>query len=191
MSNFRKSFSLMTAPALIILLLQVSGCGSDDVVNPPNPNEQELITTLIINLTDSVSLAQTSFQFDDPDGEGGNPPSRFDTILIEANKTYFGQIVLLNKSVTPVDTISNEVMEEGVDHQFFFTTTDVSTVISYADADINGNPIGLETIWRNGSAGNGNIQVVLKHQPGTKAPAPGNPAIGETDVQIDFITRVQ
>lgn len=191
MSNFRKSFSLMAAPALIILLLQVSGCGSDDVVNPPNPNEQELITTLVINLTDSVTLAQTSFQFDDPDGEGGNSPSRFDTILIEANKTYFGQIVLLNKSVTPVDTISNEVMEEGVDHQFFFTTTDVSTVISYADADINGNPIGLETIWRNGSAGNGNIQVVLKHQPGTKAPAPGNPAIGETDVQIDFITRVQ
>ena len=191
MKNFRKLQILLSAFALFIFYLQLNGCGSDDVVNPPNPNEQELITTLIINLTDSVSLAQTSFQFDDPDGEGGNPPSRFDTILIEANRTYFAQIILLNKSVTPVDTISNEVLEEGVDHQFFFTTTDVSTVISYADADINGNPIGLETIWRDGSASNGNIQVVLKHQPGTKSPAPGNPAIGETDVQIDFITRVQ
>ncbi|MBK6507145.1 MAG: hypothetical protein IPG02_16175 [Ignavibacteria bacterium] len=191
MKNFRKTSAHFFPLALIISLFLLRGCGSDDVVNPPNPNEEELITTLIINLTDSVTLAQTSFQFDDPDGEGGNPPTRFDTILIGANRTYFAQIILLNKSVTPVDTISNEVLEEGADHQFFFTTTDVSTVISYADADINGNPIGLETLWRDGAASNGNILVVLKHQPGTKAPAPGNPAIGETDVQVDFITRVQ
>ena len=181
----------LIAFAIISTSLFLNGCSSDDVVNPPDPNEQELITTLIINLKDSVTLAESSFQFDDPDGEGGNPPTRFDTIVVGANKTYFAQIILLNKSVTPIDTISNEVLEEGVDHQFFFTTTDVSTVISYADADANGNPIGLESIWRDGAASNGSILIVLKHQPGIKAPAPGNPALGETDVQVNFVTRVQ
>ncbi len=191
MKNIRKVIVVLSFFAIVSAAVSLSGCGSDDVVNPPDPNEQELITTLIINLTDSVTLAQTSFQFDDPDGEGGNPPTRFDTIVIGANRTYFAQIILLNKSATPVDTISNEVLEEGDEHQFFFTTTDVSTVISYADADINGNPIGLQTIWRDGAASNGNILVVLKHQPGSKAPAPGNPNVGETDVQVDFITKVQ
>ena len=191
MKNIRKAFVALSVSAIVTSAIFLNGCGSDDVVNPPDPNEQELITTLVINLTDSVTLAQTSFQFDDPDGEGGNPPTRFDTIVIGANRTYFAQIILLNKSVSPVDTISNEVLEEGVDHQFFFTTTDVSTVISYADADLNGNPIGLQTIWRDGAASNGKILVVLKHQPGSKAPAPGNPNIGETDVQVDFVTRVQ
>jgi hypothetical protein len=168
-----------------------AGCSSDDVVNPPDPNESELITTLIINLKDSSSGVQSSFVFDDPDGEGGNPPTRFDTIIINANKTYFVELLLLNKSANPVDTISKEVLEEGVDHQLFYTTTNVSTVITYNDADANGNPIGLKSIWRDGAASNGKILVVLKHQPGIKAPAPGNPNIGETDVQVDFIARVQ
>ncbi|MBK6878619.1 MAG: hypothetical protein IPG99_19845 [Ignavibacteria bacterium] len=112
---------------------------------------------MIINLTDSVTLAQTSFKFDDPDGEGGNPLPPL-ILLIGANRTYFAQIILLNKSVTPVDTISNEVLEEGRSSVFLYNN-DVSTVISYADADINGNPIGLETIWRDGATSNGRILV--------------------------------
>lgn len=191
MKHIKRSIYPLLCIALITMLMYSAGCTLDDVVNPPDPNESELITTLIINLKDSSSGVQSSFVFDDPDGEGGNPPTRFDTIIINTNKTYFAELLLLNKSANPVDTISKEVLEEGVDHQFFYTTTDVSTVITYNDADANGNPIGLKSIWRDGAASNGNILVVLKHQPGIKAPAPGNPNIGETDVQVDFIARVQ
>lgn len=174
----------------ILLATAVISCSSDSITNPPNPNEAELITTLIVNLTDSVTGASSSFEFDDPDGEGGNAPITIDTIRMDNGRVYFCDIVLLNKSVTPADTISNEVEEEGDEHQFFFTVLGLNTIIEYDDADVNGNPIGLKTIWRSGTTAAGAINIVLKHQPGTKAPAPGDPNVGETDVAVDFITIV-
>jgi len=191
MRIFPRIVSQFLYTVLTAMIFISSGCGSDELVNPPNPNEQELTTTLILSLKDSSSGEQFSFIFDDPDGEGGNPPTTFDTINVGAGKTYFAETILLNKSVTPVDTLTNEVLEEGTEHQFFYITNGVSTVISYNDSDANGNPIGLKTIWQNGAVSNGRILVILKHQPGIKAPAPGDPNIGETDVQIDFAARVQ
>lgn len=176
--------------AVLCLPVLFGGCSDDDVTNPPNPNEQELITTMVIQLRDSATGAVSEFEFDDPDGEGGNPPVRFDTIRMSAGKTNFTNVILLNRSANPVDTVSNEVLEEGVDHQIFFTVSGLSTVISYNDFDANGNPIGLRSIWRNGGPGTGTIQVTLKHQPGIKAPAPGNPNIGETDASVNFRTVI-
>ena len=99
-----------------------------------------------------------------------------------------------------MDTISNEVEEEGQDHMFFFNASDptgtpFSTVLSgsnikvtYTDLD-SGTPtrgIGLHTrvrTYASTSPAKNPFTVTLKHQPGTKN---GTFAPGESDVEINF-----
>ncbi len=167
-------------------------CQKDDVENPDDNNESELITTITLAFTDSANTANVRYStFNDPDGEGGNGPTQFDTIRLQANTTYFTSVILLDQSGSAVDTISNEVLEEGVDHQFFFSTAGASATITYTDTDDNGNPIGLLTKWATGNISTGTATVVLKHQPDIKAPAPGNEALGETDVELSFVFEIE
>src|SRR5688572_22097059 len=93
--------------------------------NPQNPNEEELITTLKLILTEDGTGTVYTFVFKDLDGDGGNSPVK-DNIVLPANKTYAGQVVLLDETKNPVDSISNEVLEEGDEHQFFYTITSVN-----------------------------------------------------------------
>lgn len=169
----------------VIAIVSFASCKKDDVENPNDINEEELITTVTLAFADSANTANVLYYtFNDPDGEGGNGPIQFDTIKLQANTTYFVSVTLLDGSGVEIDTISNEVLEEGVDHQFFFDVT--NTTVTYTDTDDNGNPIGLQTKWLVGNVGTGTAKVILKHQPDVKAPAPGNQALGETDVEIDF-----
>ncbi|MBX7181605.1 MAG: hypothetical protein K1X82_05800 [Bacteroidia bacterium] len=165
-------------------LWMFNSCKPDD---PAPTNEEELITSLVMNFTDSATQQVNTFQFRDPDGAGGNSPIVFDSLQLKSNSTYYVSILLLDESKSPVDTISNEVEEEGVDHQFFYNVTNVSVQTSYEDQDANGAPIGLESKWKTGVAGIGSVMVVLKHQPGEKN---GSQSTGETDVEVNFPTEI-
>ena len=161
----------------------------DDPKNPGDPNETELITTVRINFTDSAGLApNATVVFRDLDGDGGNAPSRFDTIRLQPSTTYFTEILLLDESKLPADTISIEVADEANDHLFFFLHTGVNIVTTYLDQDSNGLPLGLSTRWVTGAAGSGTSRVTLKHQPGVKD---GSQAPGETDIELTFRSEVQ
>jgi hypothetical protein len=187
MNTFKNLLLLATLSAIVF-----ASCQKDDVENPDDNNESELITTITLAFTDSANTTNVQyFTFKDPDGEGGNGPTQFDTIRLQANTTYFTSITLLDESGTETDTISNEVLEEGVDHQFFFSTAGALATITYTDADDNGNPIGLQTKWAIGNIGTGTATVILKHQPDLKAPAPGNQTLGETDVEVDFVFVIE
>lgn len=187
MSTFKNLFLLATLSTLVF-----ASCQKDDVENPDDNNESELITTVTLAFTDSANTANVRyFTFNDPDGEGGNGPTQFDTIRLQANTTYFTSVLLLDQSGSEVDTISNEVLEEGVDHQFFFNTSGAAAIVTYTDNDNNGNPIGLQTKWATGNIGTGTATVVLKHQPDIKAAAPGNEALGETDVEVSFVLEIE
>jgi hypothetical protein len=161
-------------------------------VEPPFVNPGELITTVRLIFTDSAnSSSVTTATFNDPDGEGGNGPTQFDTIKLSANKTYLVSVLLLDVTKSPVDTISNEVLEEANDHMFFFTHTTVGITTSYLDMDTNSPPlpVGLSTKWVTGSApANGISQVILKHQPGVKD---GTSGPGDTDVDVSFPCKIQ
>lgn len=181
--------------ALLMLLgTLITACkkDDDDVKNPSNGQDLELITTLKMVFKDSADHTNIKeFVFKDADGEGGNAPSRFDTIKVNANKTYLVDIILLDESnPMDVDTISNEVAEEANDHQFFFHAHDVTINYTYLDADTNVPPlpIGLNTKWRMGNTGFGETHVVLKHQPGTKD---GKETTGETDIEVEFPILIQ
>jgi hypothetical protein len=174
----------------LLALLAFSGCkkDKDDVMQPPPPsNEEEVITTLRLMFTDSAGvLPDTSATFRDPDGDGGQGPDVFDTIRLSANATWFANILLLNETVQPPDTISNEVLDEGDEHLFCFTESGVNVTIVRTDSD-GTYPIGLESTWYTGAASTGTVQVTLKHQPGVKD---GTCAPGDTDVDVTFEAEV-
>ena len=123
---------------LFVALLSFS-CEKDD---PVIPNEEELITTLNYQLMPESGGDTVVLSFKDIDGDGGNAPVIANGVL-KANTTYAGTLTLLNESVSPADNITEEVEEEGDEHQFFFeASTGLNATISYDDVDVNGTPVG-------------------------------------------------
>ena len=185
MKNIILTTSIITL-AIFTLLFTQSSCKK---TTPPDPNEEELITTFKIIFTDSNGTKPNiEAIYKDLDGDGGNNPSVFNTIRLQSNTTYNATILLLDESKTPVDTISNEVLEEGNEHLFCFTPTNTNTTIVRTDKDINNLVIGLRSKWITGTASNGTTQIVLRHQPdNTKN---GNCNIGSSDIDLTFQTII-
>lgn len=165
-------------------------CKDKKQVTLPQPvtNEPELITTLVINFTDSADASKkSSASFRDLDGLGGNAPVITDTLRLAKNRTYFASIVLLDETKQPVDSLSKEVLKEAVDHQFFFTHKDVAINTAYLDRDANNLPLGLSTKWITGALGTGSSKITLKHQVGVKN---GTEGPGETDIEVTFKLKI-
>ena len=184
---------------IVSILFLFTFCKKNDnsVPTPQQNVENEIITTVKIlyrNISDSSKVITATFK--DPDGTGGIPYTIFDTIKLFPNEMYDVEIVLLDETKNPSVLISEEVEELGDQHQFFFTpSADLDMHISYSDSDVNGVPIGLSSHVMTGKASttkNGKLKVQLKHQ-GTEKPKSGggNPAIGSTDIEIDFPVTIQ
>jgi len=174
---------------IFTVLIGFSAC-----LEPVVPNEEELITTLTYTLTPSSGGATVVLSFQDLDGDGGNAPIIMSDTLA-ANTSYTGRLELLNESITPVEDISVEILDEDEDHQFFYETTVNNLAVTYNDQDDNGNPVGLNTNLTTGAAGSGTLKIILKHQPDKSASGVGNGAIanagGETDIEVTFSVHVQ
>ncbi|MBA2613077.1 MAG: hypothetical protein H0U95_13995 [Bacteroidetes bacterium] len=186
----KKTIKLIFAAMAVTALW--SGCKKDkDLVPVPQPvvNEPEVFTTMKLKFVDSSNVSNIKYAtFRDPDADGGGGYDIFDTIKLAPNKTWITTILLLNEIASPIDTVSNEVLEEGVDHLFCFTPTGSSATVKRTDIDANGRQIGLQSKWRTSTLGNGTMQVELRHQPGVKD---GTCSPGVTDISINFITKIQ
>lgn len=169
-----------------------SGCKKDnDQVSVPQPvkNEAEVITTMKLKFVDSSNTTTIRYAtFRDPDGDGGLGVDIFDTIKLAPNKTWITSIILLNETVSPADTISNEVLDEGVDHLICFSPTGASAAVVKTDLDANSLAIGLQSKWRTTAIGSGTMQIELRHQPGIKN---GSCTLGDTDIDVVFKTKIQ
>ena len=169
----------------------LSSCGK---ILGGKKDDQENITTLRIIAVETTAGVSTidTFEFSDPDGPGGNNPTRFDTLHLQAGKKYTVALQVLDYSKNPVVDLSPEIVKEGEEHQFFYLSNILGFNVTYSDQDSKGNPIGLNTEWNTPNVGNnGNLQVILKHQPRSKATAPGNINDGETDVDVTFPVIIQ
>ncbi|WP_343604664.1 type 1 periplasmic binding fold superfamily protein [Fluviicola sp.] len=178
---------------LSVLCIALAACKKEkkqQVTTPTNPNEEEVITTFKIVFTDANgTLPNVEARFVDIDGPGGNAPTVFDTIRLVANATYNASITLLNESANPVQDITAEVEEEGIDHLFCFDiSSGLAVAILRTDADANGLPIGITSKWTIGSASTGTTTIRLRHQPGVKN---GQCDPGETDIELNFHTIIQ
>jgi hypothetical protein len=187
-----KRKTIQLAIATIACLVWWSSCKKDkDLVPLPQPivNEPEVITTMMLTFIDSSNasnIKQATFR--DPDGDGGLGFEQFDRIELEANKTWYTSILLLNETLSPADTISNEVLEEGAEHLFCFTPDGTSVTVSLTDLDENALPVGLQSTWYTGEAGEGTMLIQLKHQPDVKD---GSCELGDTDIEVVFQIKIQ
>tara|TARA_B100000497_G_C7665083_1_gene400916 strand:+ start:638 stop:1183 length:546 start_codon:yes stop_codon:yes gene_type:complete len=164
-----------------LLAISLFSCEPND---PVDPNQEELITTVNLDL-ESNGLTY-SLNYQDLDGDGGNAPViTLDTLA--ANSTYSGSITLFNESVTPAEEITPEIFDEASDHQFFFTSNGTSS-FTYSDQDNDGNPIGLSFELTTGNAANETFTITLRHEPDKSATDVSSGVItnagGETDIEI-------
>ncbi len=158
--------------------------------NKVDPNEGELITTLKVSLVEQGTTTPQVFVFKDIDGPGGQAPGQFDSVIINAGKTYNASIQFLNESVSPADDITLEVNAEADDHQVYYESSTPELVVTNLNTDANGLPLGINSTWTTGSTAKGTIRITLKHKPGAKAA--GDPVSkGETDLEIGFGMRLK
>ena len=179
---------LKTVLSLSLMASVMTSCSSDDN-NPDAVDEEEVITTIKVALS-SEGGDTASLQSQDLDGDGPNPPViTVDNLM--ANSTYTGTIELLNETETPAEDITAEVNEEADEHQFFFDVVGSISSISYGDTDEDGNPLGLSFTLMTGDAGQGTLQITLRHEP--KKPNDGTlaDAGGETDIAQTFTVTVE
>lgn len=156
---------------------------------PPDPNNEELITTVLLHVRDSSGVQpDTFFMYRDADGDGGSAPTQFDSIQLKKGNTYWVDLYLLDESKLPTDTISNEVMAESDEHLVCYSPNLVNLSIAILDKDGANLPLGLKTKWVANAQGVGSVQLVLRHQPGTKN---GTCEPGSSDIDLNFGCRIQ
>ena len=175
---------LLSATALLAF-----SCSNDD--NGP-VNEEEVITTVTTTLTGGGQVIALTSR--DLDGDGPNAPAITVSGNLIANTTYTGTVSFLNETVSPADNITEEVEEEGVDHQIFYQLPAALGTVTYTDLDLNGKPIGLTFTLTTGNAGTGNLTVTLRHLPNKSATgvAAGDitNAGGATDASVTYPVTV-
>lgn len=165
---------------------------------PPCENEEETITDVKLFFTPDAGGDPITVAAQDPDGEGPLSLTVLDDIVLLQNATYTLTVELTNTIAG--EDITEEILEEDNEHQFFFAWTgDVFSSptgdgnidnrddpINYLDEDENGLPVGLSTSWTAADGINsGEFTIILKHQPGVKD-AMSTAEDGGTDIDLDF-----
>jgi hypothetical protein len=186
--------------SMLILALVFTGCSDDD---PVLVNELEVITTVEVTLTNGT--ASYVLFWEDLDGDGPNE-AIVNGETIPAG-VYDGSIQLFNKTVEEFNAdgtenveyyVTLEILDEELDHQFFFNPTDDLLVVSdYTDMDAEGKPIGQQ-FGLVADVSSGNLNIILLHKPdkygddvadGVITNAFGNET--ETDLNISFPITVE
>ena len=152
-------------------------------------NEEEVITTMEVTLTSGASVIILKTQ--DLDGDGPNAPVVTVSGNLAAGTTYDGVMKFLNELESPAENITEEVEEEDLEHQVFFTVgsgLDVTT--EYSNFDSAGNNLGTQFKLTAGSASSGNLTFSLVHEP-TKPNTGLASAGGETDIDATFSITIE
>jgi len=104
---------------------------------------------------------------------------------------YYGSIVLLNETEDPAENMTEEIEEESLEHQFFYTIENgLDAITEYNDVDPDLNPIGLDFVLTANAVSSGSITFTLRHKP-TKPNTGLEDAGGETDIEATFELSIQ
>ncbi len=187
-----------------IAVFGLAACDSNEPDPDDGAGEEEVITLVRLTYTDETSGAASTADavFD----EAGVLQST-ETITLTQGRTYNFSIDLQNTTVTPPESITEEIRDEEPDaHRFFYVAEGgISSRISLRnfDTDNNGDPLGLTfTVDVSaGPAGAGNLRVKLRHYeedatlPEDKrndtASAAEVPGVVENDVNFVFPVAIQ
>ena len=184
-----KNVKLLTR--LLFVAILFTACSNDD--DAPTPvNEEEVITTLTVKLIPSGGGSEISMIYRDLDGpDGPNDPVITTTSDLATGITYNGTIRVENETESPAENITEEVEEEDLEHQFFYTPGGgLSVTSTYSNFDADGNPLGTQFTLTAGAASSGTLTFTLRHEP-TKPNSGLSDAGGETDISATFDVTVQ
>lgn len=168
-------------------------CKSNEDASPKKPiypSDQELITTVKLHFTDEEQQTRT-FTFSQPDGFGGPPPS-IDTIRLQKDQVYEVEAEFFDESnPQDIEDITKEIKEKDKKHLLCFEVNDLEGIqIKRTDSD-GTYELGLSSLWTLSEHANsqvGSIILILKHQVGVKD---GSCEAGETDVEVEFPTKIE
>ena len=172
-----------------LLSIAMIGCSDDDTA-PEVINDEELITTVILTLTQE-SGDQVVLTTVDLDGDGPDEPVTTVVGNFAENTQYQGAVRFLNETETPAEDITEEVIEEADEHQVFYTISEgLNITTTYVDFDDNDNPLGVQITLSTGAASEGSLTVTLRHEP--VKPNDGlDSAGGETDIATSFDVTIE
>ena len=180
--------SLFRLLPLLALPFVFTACDYDK--DPAPVDENEVITTVTYTLTPVGGGAPVSVTFRDPDGDQGSQQPTIGSLTLAANTAYTGAITVLDETKNPVENTTADILEESDEHLFVYTVNPAGLLtIARTDKDKNNLEIGLATsLQTRATAGTGTLNVVLRHQPGTKN---GTATPGSSDVDVTFPVTVQ
>lgn len=148
----------------IILLFATAGiisCEKDKSITEPH-DEPDEITTVKMILSSDDGLDDVYIIHRDLDGEGGEDPEIILSSLF-SNTTYDVQIYFLNEAIVPMDSINDRIIVEGEEYQVFVNFNPrLGISQSYTDADMHGNPVGIEMQLVTDSIGVANMNLQLR-----------------------------
>ena len=187
---------MKTIKLLSILFISSLVFISCDPADDPIPvNEEEVITTMTATLTPTGGGTAIVLKTQDLDGNGPNAPVITVSNPLAINTVYTGVMEVLNETESPAEDITEEVLEEALEHQFFFTPTNGIATVAYTDTDSEGNPVGIQFTLTTTDAGSGTITISLVHEPEKTEPGVSSGDItnaeGETDIDATFSIVVQ
>jgi hypothetical protein len=193
MKNLRK----LPVYLFAALAMGFASCESND---PEEENDGEVITDVTLNFQELNASGGTvgsviSFKASDPQGiEVGSSPT-IQTVTLTKGKTYRMSIEVYN-SIEKED-ITEEILEEADEHQFFFLGTAVTgNILAITYDDPSGERIGLRNkvvVSSSPGTNNAQLRVILRHDLDKGFPGASNPnfanfvqAGGESDLDITF-----
>lgn len=178
--------------ALFVTASLLTACKPDE--DPEPDDDHELITTVtltLINQSNATDVVTVTWR--DLDGEGGAAPN-IGELELKDNTTYLGTVRVLHEAEhgnhSDVEDLTEEIRDEADDHEFFYTpSAGLNLTVNKTDQDSRGRPVGLAATFGTGADSQGTLRVRLMHQVGIK-PTPGNPNVGETDIDIVFPVHI-
>ena len=173
--------------SMLIMSVILTACKKTPIDNP-QPVQQELITTIRLNVTNSSGFNK-SFNYKVLNGFNSSEPGIKlveDVELLPATE-YNVEVTVLNEADTPAQNITDEIISENTEHLFLHQslpeTGAGSIAFSDGNKDDNGAPFNRTVKFTTGAAGDGTLIVTLKHQPTNKNANTPDEAGGETDAQ--------
>jgi hypothetical protein len=144
----KKSFSIYPLYAVLFLalfLLTIFACNKGaETVTPALPGN-EFLTTVELQLVNTANPADVQTarwtQFS-PYTHSYQPDSSYvalASLTLHANSTYSGQVIILDETKTPADTVSTEIKARENYHLFFFQPSPIASgniIISNESTDI-------------------------------------------------------
>ncbi|MBC7912828.1 MAG: hypothetical protein H7Y07_01780 [Pyrinomonadaceae bacterium] len=172
----------------LLLITSISACKKDKELPPVEENE--LITTIRLKFTNKANASDVKFyDWKDLDGQGGNAPS-IDQVILSQNSMYKLEIAsILNETAVPAGDIKQEIKDEAHAHLFVYKPLPASLLaVTITDRDKNNLPIGFVADLATTTAGSGKLQIILRHQMGSKN---GTEQPGSTDLDASFDLTIQ